>query len=131
VPETWERRLKGNGQVKTILQAAHVAAYLLDPAYATVDKDWVSLPEIPAEHEQMARDLVRRVGRAAAAREFEQLLLGGYAEELRWPAAVCTDSCCHGVGRQQAHFCGSDTDWLTQGLLAALWQLQINLTWPK
>jgi hypothetical protein len=92
VLETWERRLKGNGQVTPILQAAHVAAYLLDPAYATVDKDCVSLPEIPAEHEQMARDLVKRVGGAAAAREFEQLLLGGYAGELRGPAAVCTDS---------------------------------------
>jgi hypothetical protein len=94
VLETWEQRLKGNGQVTRILQAAHVAAYkyLVDPAYATVDKDCVSLPEIPAEHEQMARDLVKRVGGAAAAREFEQLLLGGYAGELRGPAAVCTDS---------------------------------------
>jgi hypothetical protein len=40
----------------------------------------------------MSRDLVKRVGGAAPAREFEQLLLGGYADELRWPAAVCTDS---------------------------------------
>jgi hypothetical protein len=48
-----------NGQVTPILQAAHVAAYLLDPAYATVDKDCVSLPEIPAEHEH---DLVKPVG---------------------------------------------------------------------
>jgi hypothetical protein len=52
----------------------------------------VSLPEIPAEHEQMSRDLLKRVGGAAAAREFEQLLLGGYADELRGPEAVCTDS---------------------------------------
>jgi hypothetical protein len=37
----------------------------------------------------MPRDLVKRVRRAAAAREFEQLLLGGYADELRGPAAVC------------------------------------------
>jgi hypothetical protein len=63
---------------------------LLDHAYATAETDCVSLPEIPAEHEQMARDLVKRVRRAAAAREFEQLLLGGYADELRGPAAVCT-----------------------------------------
>jgi hypothetical protein len=34
-PETWERRLKGNGQVTPILQAAHVATYLLDPVYAS------------------------------------------------------------------------------------------------
>jgi hypothetical protein len=92
VLETWEQCLKGNGQVMPILQAAHVAAYLLDPAYATVDKNCVSLPEIPAEHEQMPRDLVKHVGRAAAVKEFEQLLLGGYADEQRGPAAVCTDS---------------------------------------
>jgi hypothetical protein len=92
VPEPWERRLKGVGQVTPILQAAHVAAFLLDPAYATVDKDCASLPEMPAEHEQMSRDLLNRVGGAAAAREFEQLLLGGYADELKGPAAVCTDS---------------------------------------
>jgi hypothetical protein len=92
VLETWERRLEGNGQVTPILQAAHVAAYLLDPMYATVEKVDVSLPEVPAEHEQMARDLVKRVGGAAAAREFEQLLLGGYTDELRGPAAMCPDS---------------------------------------
>jgi hypothetical protein len=45
VPETWDRRLKGNGQVTHILQAAHVAAYLFDPAHDTVDKDCVSFPE--------------------------------------------------------------------------------------
>jgi hypothetical protein len=50
------------------------------------------LPEIPAEHEQMSSDLVKRVVGAAAAREFEKLLLGGYADELRRPAAGCTDS---------------------------------------
>jgi hypothetical protein len=81
-----------NRQVTPILQAAHVAAYLLDPAYATVDKDCVSLPEIPAEHKHMARDLVKRVGRAPAARKFDQLLQGGHVDELRGEAAVYTDS---------------------------------------
>jgi hypothetical protein len=71
VLETRERRLKGNWQDTSILQAAHVAANLLDPAYAAVDKDCDSLPEILVEHEQMAHDLVKRVHRAAAVMEFE------------------------------------------------------------
>jgi hypothetical protein len=92
VLKTWERRVKGDGRVTPILQAEHVAAYLLDPMFATVGRTRVSVPEVPAEHEQMARDLVKRVGGAAAAKEFELLLLAGYADELREPAALCVDT---------------------------------------
>lgn len=92
VLKTWERRVTGDGQVTPILQAAHAAAYLLDPMYAQVQKTGVDLPVVPQEHEQMARDLVKRVGGAAAAREFEQLLLEGYADELKEPAEACVDA---------------------------------------
>ena len=91
VLKTWERRVTGDGQVTPLLQAAHVAAYLLDPMYAHVQRTSFDLPVVPREHHKMARDLVTRVGGHAAAKEFEQLLLEGYADDLREPAEVCAD----------------------------------------
>ena len=67
----------GDGQVTPLLQAAHVAAYLLDPMYAQVQRTSVDLPVVPWEHHKMARDLFMRVGGHDATKEFEQLLLEG------------------------------------------------------
>ena len=88
VLKTWEQRVKGNGQVTPIFQAAHVAAHLLDPMYA---QGWntpiaICLPVVPEEHEQMARDLIKRVGSHEAAAKFEQVRLEGYADYLNEPA---------------------------------------------
>ena len=66
-----------------ILHAAHVAAYLLDPMFAQVRKTCIGLPVVPDEHEHMVRDLIKRVGGRAAAVEFEQLRLEGYANHLK------------------------------------------------
>ena len=92
VLKTWERRVKGYGQVTPILQAAHVAAYLLDPMFAQVRKTCIGLPVVPDEHEHMVRDLIRRVGGRAAAVEFEQLRLKKHANHLKEPAQACADT---------------------------------------
>ena len=92
VLKAWERRVKGDGQVTPILQAAHVAAYLLDPMYAQVRKTSIGLPVVLDEHEQLARDLIKRVGGRAAAGECEQLRLEGYADHLKEPAQACADT---------------------------------------
>ena len=104
VLSTWERRVTGDGQVTPILQAAHAAAYLLDPMYAQVQRTRVDLPAVPLEHEQMAREFVKRVGGEGAAREFEQLLLEGYAVELRELVEACagTGASVASVGSKRA-----------------------------
>ena len=59
------------------LHGARVAAYLLDPMSAQVQKTSIGLPVVPDKHEQMVCDLIKRVGGRAAAVEFEQLRLEG------------------------------------------------------
>jgi hypothetical protein len=60
---TWERRLNGTCNVQALLQPAHVAAFLLDPLYgvATPQKT-VTLSIVSSEREEMAQDLMGRVG---------------------------------------------------------------------
>ena len=92
VLKTWERRIKGDGHVTPLLQAAHVAVYLIDPMYAQVRKTSIGLHVVPDEHEQLARDLIKLVGVRAAAVEFEQLPLKGYTDHLKEPAQACADT---------------------------------------
>ena len=107
VLKTWVRRVKGDGQVTPILQAAHVAAYLLDPMFAQVRKTSIGLPVVPDEHEQMVRDLIKRVGGYVAAVEFEQLRLEGYADHLKEPTQACADTgvSVASVGSKRARTC--------------------------
>ena len=91
VLKTWERRIKGDGHVTPFFQAAHVVVYLLDHMYAQVRKTSIGLHVVPDEHEQLARDLIKRVGGRAAAVEFEQLPLEGYTDHLKEPAQACAD----------------------------------------
>ena len=107
VLKTWERRVKGDGQVTPILQAAHVAAYLLDPMFVQVRKTSIGLPVVPDEHEQMVNDLIKRVGGRVTAVEFEQLRLEGYADHLKEPAQACADTgvSVASVGSKRARTC--------------------------
>ena len=74
---------------------------------AEVRKTSIGLPVLPDEHEQMARDLIKRVGSHAAAAEFEQLRLEGYADYLREPAQACADNRVPvaSVGSKRARTC--------------------------
>jgi hypothetical protein len=88
---TWERRLENklSSAVQPLLQAAHVAACMLGPLYADIiSEKQVNVPKKPAQHEDMARKLIQRVGGAVASRQLTELLLGGYSGSMA--NAACT-----------------------------------------
>jgi hypothetical protein len=76
--------------MQPILQAPHIAAYLLDPLYANVRSElYVNVPNIDPEHEQAAKNLIRREGDIAAERQFTRLLLEGYSGSTASSARAC------------------------------------------
>jgi hypothetical protein len=98
---TWERRLsnKHSSTVQPLLQAPHIAAYLLDPLYADVTSEhYVNLPSINPEHEQAAKNLIQRVGGIAAERQFTRLILEGYSGSM----ASAAHACAHNKATMQA-----------------------------
>jgi hypothetical protein len=65
---------------------------------ATVDKTGVYVPEVPQEHEAMARNLIKRVDGATALREFNHLVMSGYI--YRRPAGAGSSTCTNCVRLQ-------------------------------
>jgi hypothetical protein len=103
---TWERRLNGTGILQALLQPAHVAAFLLDPLYAVVTpQKTVTLPIVSSEHEEMAKDLIGRVGPAIAVQEVDCMSLRGWDGNVADGARICAtppnDAHEHGVGNDE------------------------------
>jgi hypothetical protein len=83
--------------VQPLLNASHIAAYLLDPLHAVCNEAEgnctdAQLPMVPAKYVDMAKALMKRVGGAAAVKEFEILSLLGYFGRECDKVAVCADN---------------------------------------
>jgi hypothetical protein len=78
--------------VQRVLQPAHVATFPLDLLYAVENDGNLDLPDVPEEHEKMAKEIVRRVGSEASAAQFQRLRLSGWNGSFKEGARYCADS---------------------------------------
>ena len=84
VQANWDRRWKlRNGASRApVLNAAYIAAYLLDPAFAQEKEGRMMLPELHMDYEKDVLEFIDRVGGIEVKEKLELLLLYG------WPDAV-------------------------------------------
>jgi hypothetical protein len=86
--ETFDRRWsqRGGAARAPIMNAAYIAAYMLDPMFADVGEDGhFALPSVTLEHQIEASELVLRVGGRDAESSFELLVLSGWPDALKGP----------------------------------------------
>ena len=80
--ETFERRygVRGGSDRAPVMNAAYVAAYLVDPYHAVYNEAYgvYTAPEVEAELFEEAAELVKRVGGAAAESQLRSLCTEGY-----------------------------------------------------
>jgi hypothetical protein len=92
---TWNRRRDNSGtqsqnNVASVLQPAHIVAYLLDPIFAIDDAGDMVAPQVGVSRETLATELVKRVGGEKAATQFTHFLLSGWPKEVKGIVAECT-----------------------------------------
>lgn len=130
--KTFQRRLTGGSGLARLYQPAFAAAYVLDPLYGQVKQGThVDVPWLDDEHETMARDLVQRVGGAAAVAQFNSFLMSGWTGNAAQAAATCSirmtseeDSDEVGCKRQRQEVAGLHAR-------ASVWRKKGADLWPE
>ena len=85
VQATWARRwkLRTGSSRAPVLNAAYIAAYLLDPAFAQEKEGRMMLPESHKDYEKRVLEFIDRVGGIEAKEKLELLLLYGWLDAVQ------------------------------------------------
>ena len=89
---TWNRRKEPGTEgidAQPLLSPAHVAAYMLDPLFASCKEGDPQLPKVNVAHENMAKPLIRRLGGQVAVDQFNKLVLEGWTGPFKDAVKTC------------------------------------------